>query len=333
MGKILFAGIILTYRCNARCHMCNTWRYPTRPGEEIKPDIYEKLPAVDTLNVTGGEPFMREDLEDIIPVLRKKTKRLVISTNGFFTRKILKLASRHRDVGIRISIEGLPRVNDELRGIKDGFDRALRTLIRLHDMGARDIGFGITVSDRNTGDLMELYRLSRMLGFEFATAAVHNSFYFHKFDNGFAEPERAADEVRKLVNEQLKSKRAKEWFRAYFNHGLINYIRGGARLLPCGMAHDSFFLDPMGEVLPCNVLYKPMGNLRTAEFGSIWGSEAAEEARLMVKNCRKNCWMTGSVSQAMKKNIWRPAGWIAARKLAPWRLACGGIVRRPGHNG
>ena len=299
--------------------MCHTWRYPTVPEEEIKADVYEKLPAVDTLNVTGGEPFMREDLEEVIPVLRKKTKRLVISTNGFFTRRILKLFSGHRDIGIRISIEGLPRVNDGLRGIKDGFDRALRTLIGLHGMGARDIGFGITVSDGNIADLMELYHLSRMLGFEFATAAVHNSFYFHKFDNSFSEPERAAEEFGKLVREQLKSRKVKEWFRAYFNHGLINYIRGGPRLLPCSMAHDSFFLDPMGVVLPCNVLYRPMGNLKTARFDSIWDSAGAEEARMAVKHCAKNCWMMGSASPAMKKikNIWKPAGWIAARKLLP----------------
>ena len=37
-------------------------------------------------------------------------------------------------------------------------------------------------------------------------------------------------------------------FRAYFNHGLINYIYGQKRLLPCDMSFDTFFIDPYGDV-------------------------------------------------------------------------------------
>ncbi len=88
---------------------------------------------------------MREDLEDIFSVVKKKTGRLVISSNGFFTDRILKLFKKHPDLGIRISIKGLAKANDELRGIKDGFDHGLRSLLELHRMGIKDIGFGITV--------------------------------------------------------------------------------------------------------------------------------------------------------------------------------------------
>ena len=73
MGSIKFASIIVTYRCNARCHMCNTWAYPSKHNEEIGLNIYEKLPLMNTINVTGGEPFLREDLNEIISILKKKT--------------------------------------------------------------------------------------------------------------------------------------------------------------------------------------------------------------------------------------------------------------------
>lgn len=215
MSKIEFASIIVTYRCNARCQMCNTWKFPSKKEEEIGVDIYEKLPFMKTVNVTGGEPFIREDLEDIINVLRKKTNRLVISTNGYLTERILKLFEKRKDIGIRISIEGLPKANDELRGLKDGFDRGIRTLVELYNMGVRDIGFGITISDRNAKDMIVLYHLSKMMGIEFATAAIHNSFYFHKFDNKFEHPEIAIEELNKLIAELLKSKKVKDWFRAY----------------------------------------------------------------------------------------------------------------------
>jgi MoaA/NifB/PqqE/SkfB family radical SAM enzyme len=313
--KINFASIIVTYRCNARCHMCHTWQFPTKREEEIGIDVCEKLPFMGTVNVTGGEPFLRDDIEDIVDVLKKKTKRIVISSNGFFTSRILKLFERHRDIGIRISIEGLPRANDELRGIEDGYDRGMRTLIALHHMGVKDIGFGITVSDRNAKDMIELYRLSRMMGLEFATAAIHNAFYFHIYDNRFEQPETAIEEFRKLIKELLRSPKVKDWFRAYFNYGIINYIKGNPRLLPCEMGHDSFFLDPSGEIYPCNVMEESMGNLRAKSFEEIWNSPEADKIRARVGSCEKNCWMIGSVSQQMKKNLLVPLAWILKHKF------------------
>ena len=66
-----------------------------------------------------------------------------------------------------------------------------------------------------------------------------------------------------LINELLKSNSPKKWFRAYFNHGLINYIYGQRRLLPCDMSFDTFFIDPYGDVMPCNGTKdkEVMGNL------------------------------------------------------------------------
>ena len=57
-------GIIcVTYRCNARCYMCNTWKFPTKPEEEIGVEEVEKLPAgLSFVNITGGEPFLHFDL-------------------------------------------------------------------------------------------------------------------------------------------------------------------------------------------------------------------------------------------------------------------------------
>jgi len=295
--------------------MCNTWKYPTKREEEIGVSVYEKLPFMNTVNVTGGEPFLREDLDDIVTVLKKKTNRLVISSNGFFTSRILKLFEKHRDIGIRISIEGLPKANDELRGIKDGFDRGIRTLVELYRKRIKDIGFGITVSDRNAKDMIELYYLSEMMGLEFATAAIHNAFYFHKIDNKFQHPEIAIEELKKLINELLKSNKIKNWFRAYFNYGLINYIQGNPRLLPCEMGHDSFFVDPYGEMFPCNVMEKSFGNLKEKSFEEIWNSKTAEAVKQDVKACQKNCWMIGSVSQQMKRYIWKPAAWILKNRF------------------
>ncbi|MHA1343494.1 MAG: radical SAM protein, partial [Promethearchaeota archaeon] len=244
MKPKLHGSIIVTYRCNAHCNMCEVWRHPTATSEEIGLDVIEKLPEMFFCNVTGGEPFVREDLVDIIGILRKKAKRVVISTNGYFTDKIISLSKKFPDIGIRVSLEGLPKTNDIIRKIPDGFDRSLRTLLKLRAMGLKDIGFAITVQDMNFRDLVPLYNLARALGYEFATATLHNSHYFYKWDNTINNKEQVCEAIEELIKLLIISKRPKDWFRAYFNYGLINYIQGKKRLLPCEMGKNGFFLDP-----------------------------------------------------------------------------------------
>ena len=299
--------------------MCHTWQHPTKEEADFSPDLVNKIPGdLKFINITGGEPLLRGDLDEIIEIALTKTKRLVISTNGYFTKKIVKLAEKFGNrIGVRISIEGLPAANDELRGIKDGFDHGLRTLVTLYDMGMKDIGFGITVSDRNTKDMIELYRLANAMGLEFATAVTHNSYYFHKHDNKFEDPVMIAGEFERIAVELLKTNRPKNWFRAYFNMGLANKVRGGKRPLPCEVGTDVFFLDPYGNVMPCNGSDEPMimGNLNQQTFDEIWNSPKADEVRGQVKNCDKQCWMIGSASPAMKKRVWVPAKWVVKNKL------------------
>ena len=320
-GEInLEAAIITTYRCNCKCVMCNIWQSPTTLSEEFKPEILKKLPDLEFANITGGEPFLREDIGEIVRIVKTRARRIVISTNGYFTEKIIALVKDAGDIGIRISIEGLPAANDELRGIKDGFDHGLRTLLELQKMGLKDIGFGITVSDRNARDMLELYQLARAMNIEFATAVIHNSYYFHKEDNVISEKEAVIECFEELIKELLRTNKPKNWFRAYFNYGLINYIRGNPRLLPCGAGKDMFFLDPFGEIRPCNGLDEAtpetsMGNLNEQSFEEIWNSARASLLKEKVRDCKKNCWMIGTASPAMKKQIMVPLLWVIKNKF------------------
>ena len=181
--------IILTYRCPMRCTMCNIWKNPTERSKEITPEEIKRLPSVKFINLTGGEPFVREDIEEVIRVCFTKSPRVVISTSGWFEDRIIDIAKKYPGIGIRISIEGLSVKNDELRGQTGGFDKGLHTLLTLKNMGLKDIGFGCTVSNSNSADMLSLYQLSRSLGLEFATAAFHNSYYFHKSDNVISNTE------------------------------------------------------------------------------------------------------------------------------------------------
>lgn len=133
------ASIILTYRCPMRCQMCNIWKNPTNRREEVKAEDLKTLPQLKFINLTGGEPFIREDLDEIVEECYKHTPRIVISTSGWFEDRVVALAKKFPNIGIRISIEGLSQKNDELRGHVGGFDKGLRTLLTLKHMGLKDI--------------------------------------------------------------------------------------------------------------------------------------------------------------------------------------------------
>jgi radical SAM protein with 4Fe4S-binding SPASM domain len=301
--------------------MCNIWKYPTEAAREIKPGELEILPRVRFVNITGGEPFVRQDLPEMVEVLFRKAPRVVISTSGWFEERIIDLARQFPKIGIRISIEGLSRKNDELRGRPGGFDRGLRTLLRLKEMGVQDIGFGCTVSNHNSNDMLSLYRLAKALGMEFATAAFHNSYYFHKDDNLITNKDEVIANFERLIAMQLKEAYPKSWFRAFFNNGLINYIEGNRRMLPCEAGLVNFFVDPYGEVYPCNGLeerfwMESMGNIRqVSSFREIWESEQAQRVREKVRNCPKNCWMVGTASPVMKKYIRHPLQWAVKNRI------------------
>ena len=296
--------------------MCNRYKAPSRPEEEISIETIKKLPKMYFTNITGGEPFIRTDLKDIVRELYKITDRIVISTNGYFTDRIVDLAKEFPQVGIRISIEGLEATNDEIRGLQNGYQRGYQTLKKLVDMGMKDVGFGMTIQDRNANDLVPLYDISNDMGMEFATASLHNSFYFVESKNIIQDRPMVAKNLEELINKLLKSKSPKKWFRAYFNHGLINYIYCQPRFLPCDMSVDTFFIDPYGDVMPCNGTKdkEVMGNLNTQTWAELWNSSEAEKVRSKMRHCDRQCWMIGSVSPAMHKYIWKPAWWVVKHK-------------------
>ena len=309
-------GILaVTYRCNVKCIMCNTWQHPSKREQEIRPEDLTSFPEVVRLNITGGEPFIKEDLSEILDVVKKKAKRVVISSNGLLTKKTLEVMSKHRDVGVRLSFDGIGETHDKVRGSKGIHQKALETLKGLKELGIKDLGIAVTISDVNARDLVPLFNLAEEHGVELATAVLHNAYYFHKMDNEIHDKQMVENEIKSLMRAYLKSYHPKNWFRSYFCQGIAGHMHGTKRCMKCTMASDSFFIDPYGDIRPCNVMDHPFGNIKRTPFNEIWTSPEADEARRKVGACTENCWMIGSVGHLMRRHPWKPLAWIARHKL------------------
>ncbi len=316
-------SVILTYRCDSRCSMCNIWQNPTRTNSEVTLETLEQLPGgFDHLNLTGGEPTLRKDLAEIVDVLSPKACTMEISTNGLHPDKLVPIVKRHPDIKIRISVEGFEATNNCIRGEKEGFSKKMECMDALIEAGGRDLGFATTFQDENVDEIVDLYVMSRDKGVEFATSALHNGFQFHKDDNVPYDRRAIASRVEDLVSEMMKAWDAKTLFRAYLNLGLIAKVLGHDRLIPCTAGSMFAFIDPWSDVYACNV--RPdlkMGNLLQASWKEIMSSPLAKEQRQKVAACTQNCWMVASAKTAMRNEHYaklprmKPLLWVMRNKL------------------
>ncbi len=329
MKNVIQGSLITTFRCNAQCNMCNIWKFQTNPNEEIDASYYEKLPAGLRINITGGEPTLRRDIDKIFEILYPKSSLLELSTNGYNTAKIVELANKYPNILIRVSVEGLPKINDAKRGIKDGFDHALRTILELKKTKCKNIGFSVVISPDNYDDLLYLYDLCVALDVELGNSAVHNSWYFHKEDNQI-ESEKALEQHERFVKALLTSKRRhlkdrlKDYGRAYFNRSIHRRLRGDTDEYrpPCGALTDFFFIDPWGNVTPCNGSSEEwkLGNIKDDTLENILSSGKAREAMEKVHNCKRNCTFIVTERHDMVRRPWVPIMWILKNK---WRIRKG----------
>ena len=133
-------------RCNCRCRHCTPKLYTGKGETELTSkeliQRYEESYFLqnNSVSVAGGEPFLKEDLEEFILYLDQKNIPCIISTNGWFTDKIEKLTGQLKDtetVRFSVSVDGIGQVHDEIRGLKGIYNRALESIKLLKDSACR----------------------------------------------------------------------------------------------------------------------------------------------------------------------------------------------------
>ena len=324
--------VILTYRCNSKCSMCYVWQNPTKRREEISLDTLRKIPSgIDYLNLTGGEPTLRNDLMEIVDLLHPKAMTLEISSNGLHAERLEPIIKKYPCTKIRFSLEGCESTNNKIRGEKDGYRKKVEGMLRLKKIGGKDLGFSMVIQDDNAEEAVELFRFAKKHGFELATSTLHNGFQFHKSDNTPYDRMETARHIGELITEMLRGYDVKNLFRAYLNLGLMAKVLGNKRILKCSAATDFAFIDPWSDVYACNV--RPdlkIGNLETQVWDDIWNSQTVQGVRRKVSACTHNCWMVGSAKTAMRHPKYAklpkagPMLWVIYNKL---RIMLGGRIK------
>ncbi len=302
--------------------MCNIWQMDD--FDELHPEQYVKLPdSLRTINVTGGEPFLRKDLVEVLRQIHTAAplSRIVISSNGFLTERIadsmVQIREFHPNIGIGISVDGLGDVHDKIRGVPGGFDKAIGTVKAVRAAGIKDVRIGMTIVSDNVHQLLDVHSLAGELDVEFTTTVAHNSeIYFRKTDN---EPWMATPELRsallKIENSHLRSNSPKDWFRAYHMEGITNRSMRSSAAGKCSAASRFFFMDPKGDVYPCIVMNRVIGNIK--DFNSLddlFRSAKMSEIRSLVRSCKSDCWMVCNTRSLIMSHPGRSVVWVVKNK-------------------
>lgn len=324
--KPSFALLAVTHRCNSRCIMCDVWKNEDSGKNEMKPVEYEGIPSsLRHIGITGGEPFMRDDLVEIIRVLKHKLPRLklTLNTNGFMPEKLEKtvpeILKYAPDIAIRVSIDGVKETHEKIRGVKGGFDKALDSIYILKNSGVRNIGIVFTIMRRNIEELLEIHCLASKFKVHFTTSLVVQSpIYFgpdkRKLSQGITK-DNFLSVFNKLIRRRFRSIQPIDWIKGWFERHLLRHYFTGKRALPCQAGKDFLYIDPIGNVYPCSIIPYKLGNLKDKD--NLWSQvedSKLKELLLFISNCH-DCWLVCSVRNSAERHRFKVISEILSNKF------------------
>jgi len=287
----------VAFRCNVRCVFCSRWSDPTDLSLEAIERVAEDMAALGGgyVSLTGGDPFVRRDIREIIDAFASRGVPIHIHTNGVVLTKFADFLISRADAirSITVSIDSPhPEVHDQIRGVQGTFRRALDGMDRIRQ--AIPVALACTLNERNLDEIEEYAQFADRLGYPFRFQPLHDD-----GDNQLA-PNQEGVEVEtdslvgltarlEAVSARDRSFEMRQYYRLFEpffrNRGSMNGLRcvAAARLL--------YFVSPQGEVYPCDTRRDvSLGNVYRTRLVDILRGAASGDWR---KKCRKGengCW-------------------------------------------
>ena len=327
-----FCTYLVTYRCNARCGMCDSWRM--KPGAELTPDdvarVFRSIGPLEVVRLTGGEPFLREDLPEVARAVWGESRPPVlhITTNGSFPETFPAPAS----LRFMVSFDGQEEEHDRSRGRDVTYAKARETVAALVALRRR-LGLEVSVnhaviSPRSLEDAAALQAEMAALGVDVHSvlAYAESSMYGLKLRGKRAthaivpvgyplHPALQGADVEGFVARELARvprlrDRAIRRGKRYYLRGLAARLRrepSPAPHPPCVALRSHLRLLPDGRVPVCQFNTETVGNLAEQPFDEVFRGSEAQAARRWVDDC-PGCWAECEVvpSAVFSGDILRP---------------------------
>lgn len=322
----LYLVFFITENCTAKCVHCLLGERAPRK-DELTIDEIEKISAsmdeILFLLLTGGEPFLRDDIAEIAYIYFKNNRvsNLGIPSNGSLQEKVVSSAEKILekcpgiDFAIDISIDAIDAEHDRLRGYEGLFEKALWTYRELRKLKKKysnfNLNVALTASGYNQEKLPEIYAyLKDELGADAITYLLTRGTPRDPAAKGVDIKKYL--ELANIIEDDTK-KNALSGYKRFFGCDLINAMKivrqkviaeivtENKSVLPCYAGSLSAVITSNGELCPCELLDRKMGNLRDVnyDFKKLWNSETADNIRRYIKEskcfCTYECFLTNSI--------------------------------------
>ena len=317
-----FLTFIVTFSCNARCVMCDSWRKPRKDELTLAEigGIFDQLPKMDVVRLSGGEPFLRKDLPEIAEMVQKRLKPLVlhVTSNGFLTDRIIDFCekrSKKVPLHLLLSIDGVEDKHNRIRGTANAWQSVMSTL-RLLTPRQKELHLKLAVNQtivdsEGLADFRELRDILAPVGIRNqAVMAYDKSATYHLDTEVEMAPRKHGAFTAFSANSEFTRYQLLELFdclladlasypiltrlgKAYYLKGLSGRLLGngnGSVLNPKCVALSSHMrLLPDGQVPVCQFNSQSIGRLGPSSFQEIWQGQKAAEHRRWVDKC-PGCW-------------------------------------------
>jgi MoaA/NifB/PqqE/SkfB family radical SAM enzyme len=315
----------VTAACQSRCKTCNIGAlYLANPElakqnlslEEIE-KIFKSLGPIYFFNVSGGEPFMRPDLAEIIRLacLHLKPHLIHIPTNAIApkfiartTRKILAtmddLAPASVPISIKPSIDGVGAMHDYVRGYPGNFKLLERTIDALLEIRSENprlhVDLGTVISNLNLHHLDEIEDWVHSRGIEsYRHEIAEQRAEFHNLGDPITPPADVYAELterfKRKIAGNIRGKafltRTTEAVRVVYYDVAVRILRERRQVTPCYGGISNIHMNYNGEIWPCCVLGgdQSLGHVRDWDYDvrALLRSAQARKARKYIAagNC------------------------------------------------
>lgn len=323
-GKPFNLTFSVTNVCQSRCKTCNIWKIyknnPEKRSEELSLEeiekIFRSMGHVYIFNVSGGEPFLRQDFVEIIELACKYLKPGIIHipTNAIALRQIedktkriihiLKTEYPAIRLTLKPSLDHIDKRHDDIRGVPGNFEKVMLLFERLKSMKPNfpnlHVELGTVISRWNVNDIREIASFITQLEPEsYRNEIAEQRSEMLNIQNAITPD---ADEYQRAITffvGQIQSNmKNRSFFHRITNAFRLEYYDLATRILtetrqviPCYAGITNAHMTPYGDIWACCTLGydKPMGNLRdhNYDFKQLWDGKQANEVRAYIKG--KNC--------------------------------------------
>ena len=272
-----------TWVCDARCTMCNNWKWGDRKSDmtlaQVEPVMnHEFWGAVENLNISGGEPTTRNDLPELVEMFQRhlpRLRKIGINTTGLTPHRAIPMLTRIVEfcakngilISIRVSLDGIGDVHNQVRDVKRGFEKASQTIEAMQALSKQhdNFQFGIasTIFATNMEDAENILAWARTKGLDvvfnmlrFTDAMLHNKELQEKI--GFRDREEAF--MRKFFLDRVQEESVLSGQAFMYLHYADMIANGYQRSMPCPFQSQGLLLNPNGDLHYCENSEK-LGNV------------------------------------------------------------------------